>query len=43
MIFFVFAFDIDPGKKTLVMCMSDGISDTVGKNLSDVVGVPVTR
>ena len=40
---FFFVFDIDPGKKTLVMCLSDDICDTVGKNLSDIVGVPVTR
>jgi len=36
-------FYIDPGKKTLVLCTSDDVCDTVAKNISDVVGSPVTR
>jgi len=40
---FLFVFDIDPERKTLILCMTDDVCECVAKNVSDVIGVPVTR
>jgi len=40
---FFLVFDIDPGRKTLILCITDDICKCVAKNVSDVIGVPVNK